>query len=163
MTYRVNFLRSKYSVQHPGLKHFSLCSSFSVIDQIQYLYKTTGKFIVVYILSFTIQIADSIVYAKKISELDNHSIYNFIFLFLFCCVNAQVQYILQHTMDQLVYFSHVIVTETLFLCMTVTSVFPYSLFLCLIMSVHLFCVPGMGALEYIKITVAHTKLTVVLF
>jgi hypothetical protein len=32
-------LRSKYSPQHPVLKQPQLCSSFSVIDQVQHEYK----------------------------------------------------------------------------------------------------------------------------
>jgi len=43
--------RSKYSPQHPVLKH-NLCSSHSVRDQVSHPYKTVGKIIVLYILIF---------------------------------------------------------------------------------------------------------------
>jgi hypothetical protein len=38
-------LRSKYSSQNPVLKHFSLCSSLSVRDQVSHPYKTTGRIV----------------------------------------------------------------------------------------------------------------------
>jgi hypothetical protein len=46
-------LRSKYSSQNPVLKHLSLCSSLSVRDQVSHPYKTTGRIMVLYILTFT--------------------------------------------------------------------------------------------------------------
>jgi hypothetical protein len=46
-------LLSKYSPQHLVLKHLSLCSSLTVIDQVSHPYRTTGKIIVLYILTFT--------------------------------------------------------------------------------------------------------------
>jgi hypothetical protein len=39
-------LRSKYSPQHPVLKHLSLYSSLNVRDQVSHPYRTTGKIIV---------------------------------------------------------------------------------------------------------------------
>jgi hypothetical protein len=45
-------LRSKYSFQHPVLKHLSLCTSLNVSDRVSHPYKTTGKFIVLYIVIF---------------------------------------------------------------------------------------------------------------
>jgi hypothetical protein len=45
-------LRAKYSPQHTVLKHLSLCSSHNITDQVSDSYRTTGKFIVLYILIF---------------------------------------------------------------------------------------------------------------
>jgi hypothetical protein len=45
-------LRSKYSPQHPVLKHPSLCSSLNGRDQVSQPYKTTGRIMVLYILNF---------------------------------------------------------------------------------------------------------------
>jgi hypothetical protein len=42
-------LWSKYSLQHPVLKH-NLCSSLNVRDQISHPYRTTGKIIILYTL-----------------------------------------------------------------------------------------------------------------
>jgi hypothetical protein len=44
--------QSKYSPQHPLLKHSSLCSCLSIIDQLSRPYRTTGRIIVLYILIF---------------------------------------------------------------------------------------------------------------
>ena len=44
--------RSKYSPQHPVLKHPQLLSSLNVNDQVSHPYKTTGKIIILYILIF---------------------------------------------------------------------------------------------------------------
>jgi hypothetical protein len=43
-------LRSKYSSQNPVLKH---PQSLSMRDQVSHPYKTTGRIMVLYILSFT--------------------------------------------------------------------------------------------------------------
>jgi hypothetical protein len=44
---------SKYSPQHPVLKHRSRCSSLNVIDKVSHPYKTTGKITILYIMMFT--------------------------------------------------------------------------------------------------------------
>jgi hypothetical protein len=46
-------LRTKYSPQHPVLKHPSLLSSLNVRNQVSHPYRTMGKIIVVCILYFT--------------------------------------------------------------------------------------------------------------
>jgi hypothetical protein len=43
-------LRSKYSPQHPILKH-PLCSSLNVTDEVSDPYKTRGNIIILHILS----------------------------------------------------------------------------------------------------------------
>jgi hypothetical protein len=45
-------LRSKYSPQHPVLKHPSLCSYLSDRDQVSHPHRTTGKIIMLHILIF---------------------------------------------------------------------------------------------------------------
>jgi hypothetical protein len=46
-------LWSKYSTQHPVLKHPQLCSSLNVKDHVSHPYRTTYKILVLYILTFT--------------------------------------------------------------------------------------------------------------
>jgi hypothetical protein len=45
--------RSKYYSQNPVLKHPQSSSSLSVRDQVSHPYKTTGRIMVLYILTFT--------------------------------------------------------------------------------------------------------------
>jgi len=45
-------LRPKYTPQHPILRPLSLRSSLNVSDQVSHLYSTTGRIIVLYILTF---------------------------------------------------------------------------------------------------------------
>ena len=45
-------LKFKYRPQHPTPNTFSLCSSLTVRDQVSHPHKTTGKFMVRYILIF---------------------------------------------------------------------------------------------------------------
>jgi hypothetical protein len=46
-------LRSKYSSQNPVLKHPQSVLFLSVRDQVSHPYKTTGRIMVLYILTFT--------------------------------------------------------------------------------------------------------------
>jgi hypothetical protein len=46
-------LRSKYSSQNPVLNTLSLCFYLSVRDKVSHPYKTTGRIMVLYILTFT--------------------------------------------------------------------------------------------------------------
>jgi hypothetical protein len=45
-------LRSKYSPQHPVSNTLSLCSSLNVRDQVSHPYTTTGRIMVLCILTF---------------------------------------------------------------------------------------------------------------
>jgi hypothetical protein len=46
-------LWSKYSPQHPVSNTLSFCSSLNVRGHVSHPYRTTGKIIVLYILTFT--------------------------------------------------------------------------------------------------------------
>jgi hypothetical protein len=48
-----SFLDSKYSSQNPVLKHSQSMLFLSVTDQVSHPYKTTGRIMVLYILTFT--------------------------------------------------------------------------------------------------------------